>query len=57
MYRADYTRLTYVYRYIFFFECPNVDGTHGLQTPNEDINQRILKIWADMADKICFGRI
>ena len=26
---------------------------HGLRTPNEDINQRNLKIW--VADKICFG--
>ena len=24
----------------------------GLQTPNEGINQRNLKIWADVADKI-----
>ena len=24
---------------------------HGLQTPNEGINQRNLKFWADMADK------
>ena len=29
---------------------------HGLPTPNEDINQRYLKNWADVADKICFGR-
>ena len=28
---------------------------HGLRTPNEGINQRYLKIWADVADKICFG--
>ena len=28
---------------------------HGLRTPNEGINQRYLKNWADMADKICFG--
>ena len=27
---------------------------HGLRTPNEGIN---LKFWADVADKICFGRI
>ena len=33
------------------------DGVnHGLRTPNEGINQRNLKIWAEMADKICFGR-
>ena len=30
--------------------------THGLRTPNEGINQRYLKNWADVADKICFGR-
>ena len=29
---------------------------HGLRTPNEGINQRNLKIWADVADKICFSR-
>ena len=31
-------------------------GNHGLRTPNEGINQRYLKNWADVADKICFGR-
>ena len=30
-------------------------STHGLRTPNEGINQRYLKNWADVADKICFG--
>ena len=29
---------------------------HGLRTPNEGINQRYLKNWAEVADKICFGR-
>ena len=29
---------------------------HGLRTPNEGINRRNLKIWADVADEICFGR-
>ena len=29
---------------------------HGLRTPNEDINQRYLRNWANVADKICFGR-
>ena len=29
---------------------------HGLRTPNEGMNQRNLKFWADVADKICFGR-
>ena len=27
-----------------------------LRTPNEGIDQRYLKIWADVANKICFGR-
>ena len=29
---------------------------HGLRKSNEGINQRYLKNWADVADKICFGR-
>ena len=29
---------------------------HGLRTANEGKNQRSLKIWANVADKICFGR-
>ena len=29
---------------------------HGLWTPNEGINHRYLKNWAEVADKICFGR-
>ena len=33
------------------------DFKHGLQTPNESIDKRYLKNWADVADKICFGRI
>ena len=28
---------------------------HGLRTANEGINQRYLKKWADVADKICLG--
>ena len=33
---------------------PKVDWrAHGLRTPNEGINQRYLKNWADVADKIC----
>ena len=45
----------------FFFDlclhCVSVfrGYTHGLRTPNEGINQRNLKFWADVADKICFG--
>ena len=36
---------------------PNFWGpfVHGLRTPNEGIKQRNLKIWADVADKICSG--
>ena len=30
--------------------------SHGLRTPNEGINQRNLKFWAYVADKICFHR-
>jgi hypothetical protein len=29
--------------------------SHGLRIPNEGINQRYLKNWADVVDKICFG--
>ena len=29
---------------------------HALQTPNEGINQRNMKIQADVADKLCFRR-
>ena len=29
---------------------------HGLRTPNEGKNQKYLKNWVDVADKICFGR-
>ena len=36
--------------------CKINEPTHGLRTLNEGINQRYLKIWADVADKICFGR-
>ena len=39
-----------------FFRWGWGEGVHGLQTSNEGINQRNLKIWADVADKICFGR-
>ena len=39
---------------IFFF----LDATvNGLKTPNEGINQKNLKIWADLADNIRFDRI
>ena len=42
---------------IFQFYERNWDTlSHGLWTPNEGINQRYLKYWAGVADKICFGR-
>ena len=34
----------------------DVARSHGLWTPNEGINHRYLKNWADVADKICLGR-
>ena len=34
---------------------PSNSQVHVLQTPNEGINQRNLKSWADMADKMCFS--
>ena len=33
-----------------------LDTKHGLRTPNERINQRNPKFWADVAYKICYGR-
>ena len=33
-----------------------VCAMHGVRTPIEDVNQRNLKIWANVADKISFGR-
>ena len=32
-------------------------SNQGLRTPNEGINQKNLKFWADVAAKICFGSI
>ena len=32
------------------------ESEHGLRTPNEGINQKNPKVWANVADKICFGR-
>ena len=34
----------------------HITHRHGLRTPNEGINLRYLKNWADVADKICFCR-
>ena len=36
--------------------CLTLSPLHGLRTPNEGMNQRNLKIWANVADKMCFGR-
>ena len=44
-------------RYVCRQKCLTDNGfRHGLRTPNEGINQRNLKFWAEVADKICFGR-
>ena len=43
--------------YIFqSFDTLPIHFNHGLRTPNEGIKQQYLKNWADVADKICFGR-
>ena len=44
-----------VIKKLFVLEIINAPK-HGLRTPNEGINQRNLKFWADVAGKICFGR-
>ena len=36
--------------------CTVFHNMHRLRTPNEGINQKNLKFWADAADKTCFGR-
>jgi hypothetical protein len=41
---------------IGYFAMLSHNQDHGLRTPNEGINQRYLKIWANVADKIFFGR-
>ena len=40
----------------FLAECKHLGTNHGLRTPNEGINQRYRINWAEVADKICFGR-
>ena len=44
--------------FVFTAECKSFYDSlyHGLRTPNEGISQRYLKNWADLEDKICFGR-
>ena len=42
---------------VYHLSCrTNYVPKHGLRTPNEDINQRYLKNWARVANKISFGR-
>jgi len=50
-YKFDYIRTT-----LQSMEILTHHLNHGLRTPNEGINQRNLKIWVDVANKICFGR-
>ena len=54
MYQRSNNRITIIKGMVIFLHIKGVN--HGLRTPNEGINQRNLKIWADVADKICFGR-
>ena len=42
-------------QYLFVPDKAQIRYVHGLRTPNEGINQRYLKNWADVVDKICFG--
>ena len=37
---------------MYSFDVVNNSPLHGLWKPNEGINQRYLKNWADVADKI-----
>ena len=39
-----------------FSTCSTHVLVHGLRIPSEGTNQRNMKVWADAADKICFGR-
>ena len=45
-----------VFREVHYATFLRIYRYHGLRTPNEGINQRYLKNWADVADKICFNR-
>ena len=51
--------LDWIFPHYLFF--PIISGSshvnnHRLKTPNEGINQRNLKFWADVTNKICFSR-
>ena len=50
---ANYVSTQY---FVLMIGCFRHACFHGLRTPNEGINQKYLKNWADVADKICFGR-
>jgi hypothetical protein len=41
--------------FLFFWANDDTGSFFGLRTPNEGIIQRNMKIWANVADKICFG--
>ena len=62
MYVGEFALFEYVCKYLSstyarvdFGRQDQNSGGHGLRTPNEGRNQRYLKNWADVADKICFG--
>ena len=48
MYQRSNNPITIIKGMVIFLHIKGVN--HGLLTPNEGINQRNLKIWADVAD-------
>ena len=53
--QAQTLKLVYGSASFYFLAYVGQPRDHGLRTPNEGLNQRYLKYWADVADKICFG--
>ena len=49
--KAEPTKIGPIFIYVKFMIVMR-DYFNRVRTPNEDINQRNLKIWADVADKI-----
>ena len=52
----QFAKMSRTMKKMHFYSHFLVDKNHGLRTANEGINQRYLKNWADVADKICLGR-
>ena len=54
---ASFTQFVFTVNFVFsWWFLALVTWAHKLQTSNEGVNQRNLKILADVADKIFFGR-